>query len=194
MATPTTRQGDDPEDVTSAAEPDGTPVARGRLLAMLSNALSAVGSAWIVGLMFLIVADVLGRSFFDHPITGVAEISARSVVAIVFLQVSAAVMAGRMTRADFLVRFLRKRMPRVLTVLETAFALTGAVMFALIVWAVWPSTVDAWRTSEFFGVRGVFTIPTLPFWAIIVLGGSLAVLAYLLSAWEQARTFRGGRK
>lgn len=185
---------EDQSDDAMTPEDGNQPVAHGRMFIWLANALSAVGAAWIAGLMFLIVADVLGRSFFNSPITGVAEVSARSVVAIVFLQIAAAILAGRMTRADFVVRFIRNRAPRVLAVMEIAFAIVGAAIFALIVWAVWPDTVEAWRTNEYFGVRGVFTIPTLPFRAIIVLGGGFAVLAYLLLALEHALPFRKGRK
>lgn len=159
----------------------------------IANVLSAIGAMWIAALMFLIVADVLGRSFLNSPITGVAEIAARSVVAIVFLQIAAAILAGRMTRADFFVRFLRAKAPPLLTVLETLFAVTGACVFALILYASWPETIDAWRTSEYFGVRGVFTIPTLPFRAIIVLGSALAMLAYLLLAAEQVLNMRKDR-
>src|SRR5690554_6591793 len=127
-------------------------------MTIIAYLLSAIGALWIAALMFLIVADELGRSFLNSPITGVAEVAARSVVAIVFLQIAAAILAGRMTRADFFVRYLRSNAAPLLAVLETLFALTGACVFALILWASWPETIDAWRTSEFFGVRGVYTI------------------------------------
>ncbi|MFN4128540.1 MAG: TRAP transporter small permease subunit [Paracoccaceae bacterium] len=174
-------------------EPVAAPNALRSSLTGVANVFSAVGALWIAALMLLIVADVVGRSFLNSPITGVAEVAARSVVAIVFLQIAAAVLAGRMTRADFFVRFLRTKAPPLLILLETLFALTGACVFALILWASWPGTIDAWRTNEFFGVRGVFTIPTLPFRGIIVLGSALAMLAYLLLAAEQILNMRKDR-
>ena len=76
----------------------------GAILGSVAAAMSAVGTASIGALMLLIVADVIGRNFLDMPITGVAEIAARGVVAIVFLQVPAAILQKRLTRADFLVR------------------------------------------------------------------------------------------
>jgi TRAP-type C4-dicarboxylate transport system permease small subunit len=75
----------------------------------LANAMAAIGTVWIFLMMLLIVADVLGRNFFDAPITGVAEFAARSVASIVFLQLAAAVCSGRMTRSDFLLRIIGKR-------------------------------------------------------------------------------------
>lgn len=174
-------------------EPVAAPNALRSSLTGVANVFSAVGALWIAALMLLIVADVVGRSFLNSPITGVAEVAARSVVAIVFLQIAAAVLTGRMTRADFFVRFLRSKAPPLLILLEMLFALTGACVFALILWASWPGTIDAWRTNEFFGVRGVFTIPTLPFRGIIVLGSALAMLAYLLLAAEQILNMRKDR-
>ena len=73
--------------------------------------MSAVGTVWIGLMMVMIVLDVIGRNFFNAPITGVAEIAGRSVVAIVFLQIASAVMQGRLTRADFLIRRIGRARP-----------------------------------------------------------------------------------
>lgn len=153
-----------------------------RVFEAMAAALSAVGTVWIAAMMLLIVADVIGRGFLNSPITGVAEVCARSVVAIVFLQLAAAVLSGRLTRADFMLRFVTARAPRAASLLEACFALAGAVVFAAIVHASWPATADAWRSNEYFGVRGVFTVPTLPFRAIIVVGAGLAAAASLAVA------------
>lgn len=154
----------------------------GATLGRVANLLSAVGTVWIGLLMVVIVLDVIGRNFLNAPITGVAEIAGRSVVAIVFLQISAAVMQGRLTRADFLIRRIGGASPGAARFLETLFLLVGALVFALILWASWPNMVKAFETSEFFGVQGVFTIPTLPFRAITVMGCAVALLACVYRA------------
>lgn len=159
-------------------------------LGVVAAFLSSVGTLWIGALMALIVADVLGRNFFNAPITGVSEIAGRSVVAIVFLQVSAAILQKRLTRADFLIRRIGDASGRTATLLEILFALTGAVAFALILWASWPKTWDALATAEFFGVQGVFTIPTFPFRLITVAGAALASLCCLYRAACEARTLK----
>ncbi len=132
--------------------------------------------------MLLVVADVIGRNFMNAPITGVSEIAARSVVAIVFLQVSHAILQGRLTRADFLIRRIGTHLPLARRSLEVAFALAGAIVFALIVWSSWGKTASSWTTAEFFGVQGVFTIPTFPFRAITIIGALLACLCCLYRA------------
>ncbi|GAB4519996.1 MAG: hypothetical protein Tsb0019_20750 [Roseibium sp.] len=162
----------------------------GAVLGGTAAIMSSVGTLAIGALMVLIVADVLGRNFFNAPITGVAEIAARTVVAIVFLQVAAAILQKRLTRADFLVRRLEGVSPKGVCLIEALFALCGAIVFALILWASWPKFASAWATSEFFGVQGVFTIPTWPFRGITVLGSAVAVLAAFYRAREEIRTFR----
>jgi len=63
-----------------------------------------------------------------------------------------------------------------------SFALIGAVLFTLVAFAAWPDTAQAWRTSEFFGVRGVWTLPTLPFRLIIVFGSAASAIAFVVAA------------
>jgi TRAP-type mannitol/chloroaromatic compound transport system permease small subunit len=154
----------------------------GATLGWAAALLSGIGTIWIGALMLLVVADVIGRNFLNAPITGVAEIAGHSVVAIVFLQISHAIMQGRLTRADFLIRGIGRRAPLARNLMERGFALTGAVIFALIVWSSWDKTVSSYLTGDFFGVQGVFTVPTFPFRAIIVIGSALACLTCLYRA------------
>lgn len=154
-----------------------------RRFQVVLDAIAAVGTVWIFAIMMLIVADVVGRNLLAMPITGVAEIAARSVVAIVFLMLPAAALNGSLIRADFLLRGVRHYSPRTVVVLDSVFALVGAVMFALVALAAWPDTHRAWTDAEFFGVRGVWTLPTLPFRLIIVLGSAITSLAFLTSAF-----------
>ncbi|OWX98804.1 hypothetical protein B6V76_18500 [Thioclava sp. IC9] len=155
---------------------------RGLQLAL--NAMAAVGVLWIFAIMLLIVADVAGRNFLAAPIIGVAEIAARSVVAIVFLLLPAAALNGTLIRSDFVMRGLQRLSPRAVQILDGMFGLAGAVIFGLVALAAWPDTHDAWVSSEFFGVRGVWTLPTFPFHLLVVLGASVTSLASVFSAVE----------
>ena len=157
-----------------------------RSLQVVLNAVAAIGTMWIFAIMLLIVADVIGRNFLAAPITGVAEIAARSVVAIVFLMLPAAALSGSLIRADFLIRGIRRHSRRAVHLLDTLFAIVGAMLFALVAIAAWPDTHEAWVSSEFFGVRGVWTLPTLPFHLLVVLGAGATSLAFATVAIESA--------
>lgn len=162
----------------------------GAVLGSAAAAMSAVGTAAIGALMLLIVADVIGRNFLDVPITGVSEIAARAVVAIVFLQVPAAILQRRLTRADFLARRIARVSTTTVALMEAVFCIAGAIVFALILWASWPELPESWASAEFFGVQGVWTIPTWPFRAITVAGAALAILAALYRAGAEIRSIR----
>ena len=130
---------------------------------MLLDGLAAIGTIWTFGLMLLICADVIGRSFLNAPITGVAEIAAHSVVGIVFLQIGATIYHRRMTRADFLIQRVLIWAPRFGRGVEALFFLIGALVMFFIAQAAWPGMWNSINLREFFGVQGLFTVPTWPF-------------------------------
>ena len=184
---------DSPVDTEDQFVPAFAESPLGAALGSLAAAMSAIGTAAIGALMLLIVADVIGRNLLDLPITGVSEIAARTVVAIVFLQVPAAILQRRLPRADFLVRRIGRTSPAAVSVLEILFCITGAVVFALVVWASWPKFTSAWTTAEFFGVQGVWTIPTWPFRGITVLGAATATLAALYRVTREFETMKAAQ-
>lgn len=159
-----------------------TPAAAGppHPLQKIADVLAALGTVWIFALMLLVVADVLGRNFLDRPITGVAEFAARSVASIVFLQLAAAICSGRMTRSDFLLQIFGKRSPGAVRALEVANVLAGCVLFVFMAVIAWPELAQSYRSAEYLGVQGVFTVVAWPFRALIVVGSAFAAVAYLL--------------
>jgi TRAP-type C4-dicarboxylate transport system permease small subunit len=167
------------EDVNLAALDAAPATSRPDPAQFVLDALASLGTIWTFGLMLLICADVVGRSFLNAPITGVAEIAAHSVVAIVFLQIGATIRAGRMARADFLIDRIHAALPGLGRVLELVFLLVGVAVLAFIARAAWEPMWTSMGQREFFGVQGLFTVPTWPFRGLIVLGGTAGALAYL---------------
>ncbi len=153
-----------------------------RRLQGILNAVAAIGTVWICFLMLLIVADVVGRNFFQFPIVGVAEIAARSVVAIVFLLLPAVALNDT--------RIMRKWSAASVHLLDSLFSATGAVLFAIVAVAAWPDTYQSLQSAEFFGVRGVWTLPTFPFRLIVVLGSAATSLAFAVSALGSVANIR----
>jgi TRAP-type mannitol/chloroaromatic compound transport system permease small subunit len=181
------------DDVDMTAIEGGAPPQPFDPIRLVLDALAAVGTVWTFALMVLICADVVGRSFLNMPITGVAEIAAHSVVGIVFLQLGATIYARRMTRADFLIEAIVDRRPVFGRAIEAFFLLFGAACMAFIAWAAWPGMLNAWNAREFFGVQGLFTVPTWPFRALIVLGGAAGTVAHLALFAIEARRLGDGR-
>ena len=147
-------------------------------ISVLTGVVSGAASIWIFCLMILICADIIGRSIFNAPVQGVAEIVANSIVAIVFLQAAHALMSGRMTRTDILAGWLEEERPFTAGLMRVTFHLAGLLVFALIAQGTWPKLVDAWVEEEFFGAQGVFTAPVWPIKACLFGGALLTCLAF----------------
>jgi len=154
--------------------------------------MNAVGTIWIIGLMILINADIIGRGAFHHPIAGVPELVAFSIVGIVFLQLAHTLKSGSMTRSDVLLNVLERRAPRARLVLLTLFHLIGGALMALIAWKFWPSVAQAWLHPErnFMGNPGFFTIPQWPLYVLIFLGIAATAIQFLIIALGEFKSFR----
>lgn len=148
------------------------------LTTRLTSSVSGIASLWIFCLMLLICSDIVGRTLFNAPVQGVAEIVANSIVAIVFLQIAHALMLGRMTRTEILIGALEENRPFAAAVFRLVFHLAGAMCFVLIALGTWPNVVDAWVENEFFGAQGVFTAPVWPIKACIFAGSCLTAVAF----------------
>ena len=141
--------------------------------------------------MLLICADIFGRTVFNSPVQGVAEIVANSIVAIVFLQAAHALMSGRMTRTDLLIGPLEENRPFAAAVIRVFFHLAGIFVFAVIAQGTWPKLVDAWVEEEFFGAQGVFTAPVWPIKACLFGGAILTCFAFAAQILNDIRIIVG---
>ena len=77
----------------------------------LTSLLNSLGTVWIFALMFLICADIAGRTLFDRPLQAVPEIVSLSLIGCVFLQIAFAIDMNRLTRAELLLDQIRNRQP-----------------------------------------------------------------------------------
>jgi len=168
----------------------------GAFLDAATHVLNTIGSVAIFALMCLMLSDLGSRWLFNRPIAGVAEVAGLSIVAIVYLQLGAAVHSGRMTRADFLATMLAARVPRLALVLNALFQLLGTVTMAGLAYVSVGPFVSAWREAETLGTAGVFLVATWPFRGLLLVGTTLAAICYLtlaltaivrLFSWRSAR-------
>jgi C4-dicarboxylate transporter, DctM subunit len=147
-----------------------------RFFDTLIGVLNAAGVVWVFALMFLISADITARTMFDDPIAGVTEMVSLSLVACVFLQLAHAVRHRRLMRVEMFLEPLARRRPAVAGAWQVLFAVVGIALLATIVAGTWPDFVRAWRTNEFAGVEGIFTVQVWPIKLLIVLGCTFAGL------------------
>lgn len=164
-----------------------------RALGAVMSLANVVATTWILLIMALVVADVIGRNAFLHPIAGVPEMVKYSIVGIVFLQVAHTHWKGQMIRSDGLVKIVMRTRPRLAACFDFAAQIIGAGFTFLLARAVWPHTVRAYERGEMEGVTGHFTMPVWPFLLIIAGGSALLGMSFLLSAAIALRRIRNPR-
>ncbi|WP_353475882.1 TRAP transporter small permease (plasmid) [Salipiger sp. H15] len=141
----------------------------------LARAIHVVSSIWVFLLAGLIIADVLGRTLFLHPVEGTKEILQNSVIAVSFLQLPLAIYSGSMLRTTMLADALP---PLGRCLLRSFACLLGLGLFAALAHASFPSAMSAVRLGEYEG-EGALRIYTWPVRFLIVATSLLAALAYL---------------
>lgn len=161
-----------------------------RLNARLVHALLAVAALLGFSLSFLVVADVIGRSFFNKPVKGTPEIVSMSIVIITFLLAGYAVQSRSMIRTDVLVDSLGPR-GRLLSSLLTG--VLGAAFFGLIVWGSYEPALHAWTSGEFEG-EGALRVPVWPARVVVLMGAFLVTVTYLSQAVGDLVALLRGRR
>jgi TRAP-type C4-dicarboxylate transport system permease small subunit len=149
-----------------------------RLSDRMSKFMMVFAATWAFGLAFLILANIIGRSVFDSPVYGTAEIVSTSIVIIVFLQVGYAIRSRSMLRADFLIIHLPESVQRIFLAIGY---LLGAAFF-LIMTGGWEESVLSYIEDEFEG-EGALRVPSWPARWTVLIGSALALINYIVLAY-----------
>ena len=147
-------------------------------------ALNIAGTILIMVIMVIVNMDVIGRGLFDAPLKGVPEILSMSIVAIVFLQISDAFRAGRVTRSDTLLDFLAKKNARLKHFFIFLFCVLSNFIMSVLLLHSWKFFVKAWDKNTFVGTIGVFEFPIWPVKLIIVVGCVMLIIQIAILAME----------
>jgi TRAP-type mannitol/chloroaromatic compound transport system permease small subunit len=155
--------------------------------------LNAVGTILILVMAVAVNADILGRELFRRPIAGVTEFLGLSIVAVVFLQMANTLREDRHVSNDLIMTAVGRKRPRVAYFFYGIFHLIGAVLMGFIVWYVVPIFRENYEGDFYKGTGGVIEIPVWPFMLVVVIGGAVSVVQYLLlAAREFLRASRAG--
>jgi TRAP-type mannitol/chloroaromatic compound transport system permease small subunit len=142
--------------------------------------MNNIGTLLILGLMAITNLDVLGRNITSTPLPGVIEMTEIGIVSIVFLQLGHTLRTGRFMRSDGFYNFLIVKVPRIGSILDVIYNLTGACLFAILVSAAFPRFVEAWEGDFYNGNEGSFTIATWPMELTIVIASVVMVIQFLI--------------
>lgn len=154
---------------------------------LISRSLLAFSATLAFLLSFLVVADVIGRVVFNHPVKGTPEIVSMTIVIICFLQASYAVRSGGMLRVDAVINWLPVNARLVFAIFG---CLLGALFFAVILYGGIDPTLHAWNSNEYEG-EGALRVPTWPARGAVLLGSALAMFDYILAALSHIKVLLG---
>jgi TRAP-type mannitol/chloroaromatic compound transport system permease small subunit len=157
----------------------------------LVSGLNAVGTAWIFVIMLLINADVWSHAFLNQPISGIKLVIEMSIIAIVFLQLAAALRGGRMTRSDVLIGRLLAKRPQLGHSLQALYHLGGAALMVILYVFSEPLLAKAWRRQTFAGLEGDFTLPIWPLKLLIMIGAAFCAIQFLRHFGLDVAALRG---
>jgi TRAP-type C4-dicarboxylate transport system permease small subunit len=152
--------------------------------------MNAAATVWTFLLMFFMTADVFGRIFLNHPLTGAPELVKVSLVGVVYLHMPYTLWIGRHIRSDL----LSSRMgPRLRITMDVVMHILGAALFAGIFFASWDGMFEAWEIGEYEG-EGALRVPTAPIRTILVLGTGLTMFLYSVRTIEKLANVINGKK
>ena len=163
-------------------------------LERITGVMNAIGTVWIFAIMVLVNADIFGSTLFKSPVRGTTELTALSIVGIVFLQLPHTLWAGRVTRSDMFIGIVLTRWPSVGLILQGLFHLVGAGLLGLIFLASLPPFIEAVQIGDYVGAIGDFTAPTWPIKLLILLGSAMTALTFLMLAVVDILLLRARRR
>lgn len=141
--------------------------------------LNAVGTIWIGLLMFIIVADVVGRGLFNSPLQGVPEIVKNSIVGLTFLQIAHVLKEGRHIRTTVLYDRANDTVKKIIDLVTNVI---GVIIFALLFYAILEPAKQAFLLKTFEG--NAVRIPTFPTYFLILIGSFFMVMQFLLNIFD----------
>lgn len=149
-----------------------------RPIGRFAELIHVVSAWWVLLLAVLIFIDVVGRSFFNAPLTGTSEIIKNSVVSITFMQLPLAIYRGGMIRAPVIFSALPPRLRQTLRLFAT---LLGLLFFLAVTAISWEPALEAIAVGEYEG-EGSLRVPTWPVRLVVVFTSALCALVYLYLA------------
>jgi TRAP-type C4-dicarboxylate transport system permease small subunit len=141
----------------------------------LEKGLNWASSLALLGMMFLVTADVGSRYLFNSPITGTLEFTEFAMIVIIYLGLA----YTQFLKAHIKIDFLIVRMPRRMRgFCDFISYLTGAILFGLIVWNGTGMFIYSFRTKEV--TIGTLELPIYPVKFLIPVGSLILTIRFLI--------------
>jgi len=135
-----------------------------KILNSASRVLGFVATALLLPMMLLTVADVFLRFAFDHPITGVPELTAL-MMGCLPLAMAWCAAERRHIKVDLVMKRFK---PRVQATVDSITLIVGLVLCIIITWRSFLASILKLKYEDVASV--LLPVPVFPFHWIFVLG------------------------
>ncbi|MET9783266.1 TRAP transporter small permease subunit [Nocardiopsis alba] len=153
-----------------------------RSVGAVATVLNLGAGLLLLALMFLTVADVVGRSAFGRSVLGTVDISTLLLVTIAFLGLASAEIDGKHVS----VTLVEERFgPRTRRILSGARVVLLAILGALIVWGMGEVLLSAYERGE--TTNDILRLATWPAKLVLFLS---FLLFFVMAVWKEVMEFR----
>ena len=142
-----------------------------KALRRLNRSIAFSGMFLLIPMMLLTTADVIGRSFFRHPITGTYELSSYLLAVFILLGIAYTHQIGGHVRVTMFVSKLPDRAALAVNIITTLLSL---FIIAILAWQGW---VLGWEEKT---VSEQLRIPEMPFRLLVFLAAVTLWLELLI--------------
>lgn len=143
-------------------------------LERVSKGLALMGACALAGMVLIISADVVSRTFFDKPIQMTCDLTELLLVIVIFLGLPYTTFLKEHVRVEFFVHMISSQ--RILTLIQIITGFLGIGLLALLVRATTEDAIYSFKIRE---LTLVAMFPISPFKFLIVVGLFLVCLVLL---------------
>jgi TRAP-type C4-dicarboxylate transport system permease small subunit len=151
-----------------------------KVVSTLNNVLHKISSIILFLLMFLTTADVVGRYFFNKPITGTYELTGLALAMIIFFSLGSAQIKKDHIEIDFLTNMMPTKIQHTLSGLTSLLLF---ILMSLTTWQLFEYTKRIYFGNELSGDLG------LPLYLFVIFATAGAVCFTLTFIVDTLRSF-----
>jgi TRAP-type transport system small permease protein len=144
----------------------------------LSKGGIAISGTMISLMMFLTFFDVIGRYFFNKPITGSFEVTEFLMAMLVIFGLGYCAMRKGHIRVDLLISYLSNKTKIILDIFTYSVA---ALFYIMITWQSWNYTISKFNSHA---TSSALSIPVYPFAILLILGAGFISLVFIRDTFE----------
>jgi TRAP-type C4-dicarboxylate transport system permease small subunit len=126
--------------------------------------LAKAGGCVLLCMMVLTICDVIGRYFFNSPITGAYEITEVMMVTVVFLFIGYTQAQKGHISIDFVIRLFPQKMRMAIDIV------THLVSLFILILIGWMNILRCLELMRIHEVTAILHIPISPFFLILAIG------------------------